>query len=95
LIVKKFMTPSETRWWFKRRRYGRGWALLKTWQGWLLSVTYLGLLALGWRLFAEEAHIALSAYVLVLTACGLGVCWWKGEPSLWRGTKPDEQASSK
>ncbi len=75
--------PHDTAW-FRRRKYGIGWALHKSWQGWLLTVTYLLLAAAGLRLFGESRK-AFSIYLVILAVGAAWLCWWKGERSLWRG----------
>ncbi|HLP08396.1 MAG TPA: hypothetical protein VK178_09530 [Opitutaceae bacterium] len=76
---------AQANYWFPRRRFGRGWALHRSWQGWLLIVATLALAALGRTLIASGE--LYSAYLLVLLAGVIGLCCWKGERSVWRGPR--------
>jgi len=83
------MPLSEDRAWFRRRKYGIGWALHKSWQGWLLMLAYLFLAAAGLEVFEEKKPQVLSIYLVIVTACALWLCWWKGERSICRGESSD------
>jgi hypothetical protein len=72
------MPISPDKAWFRRRRFGIGWALHKSWQGWLLVIAYLFIAAAGLAQF-EKRPVALSIYLVFVTACALLLCWWKGE----------------
>jgi hypothetical protein len=76
---------AETRYWFPAKRYGWGWGLPSSWQGWLVIVGYLALLALGCTLFPPASRTAaFVGYVAGLTALLIAICWLKGEPPRWR-----------
>jgi hypothetical protein len=76
---------AETRYWFPAKRYGWGWGLPSSWQGWLVIVGYLALLALGCMLFPPASRMAaFVGYVAGLTALLIAICWLKGEPPRWR-----------
>lgn len=71
--------------WFPAKRYGWGWGLPITWQGWVVLAAYVGLIAVGVLVFPpHEALTSYLAYVAVLSLAFVGVCWWKGEPPRWR-----------
>ena len=71
--------------WFPAKRYGWGWGLPATWQGWLVLAAFLGLVVAGTLLFPPDATPGLYfAYIAVLVALLVGVCWLKGEPPRWR-----------
>jgi len=78
------MPLSEDKAWFRSRKFGIGWALHKSWQGWLMLVAYLLLLGLGAGLLKERRAAGFFVYAAMLTAGALWICWWKGEPSRWR-----------
>jgi hypothetical protein len=61
------MQPQH-RYWFPAKRYGWGWGIPSTWQGWPP---------------AREPG-SYVVYVAVLCALLIGVCWLKGEPPRWR-----------
>lgn len=71
--------------WFPAKRFGWGWGLPNSWQGWLVLVLYLvalGLLALFLPPAENEPLFAIG--VAVSTAILLAVCWRKGAPPRWR-----------
>jgi hypothetical protein len=73
------------RYWFAAKRYGWGWGLPLTWQGWVVYMLWFvavfgGLAALGLR------QLPVPQLIFVVTMIGilLVVCYWKGEPPRWR-----------
>ena len=77
--------PIEKRYWFRAKRYGWGWGLPGTWQGWVVMLAYFVLLPLGAVFFPPERRLAgFLAYVFTLSALLLAVAWRKGEPPRWR-----------
>jgi hypothetical protein len=77
--------PAERVYWFRAKRYGWGWGLPATWQGWMVLVAFVALLVLGSILFPPRKQIGLYlAYVVVLGVLLIGTCWLKGEPLRWR-----------
>lgn len=77
--------PNPPRYWFPAKRYGWGWGLPSTWEGWLVLVAYLGLIVGAARLCPPEKSVAgFVAAVFGLTAGLVTICWWKGEPVRWR-----------
>jgi len=73
------------RYWFRAKRYGWGWGLPATWQGWIVLLSYLALV-LGGIPFVQvsKGSIVYLAYVAVLTAALVVICWLTGEPPRWR-----------
>ena len=77
--------PAERIYWFPAKRYGWGWGLPASWQGWLVIAGYVALLALGFALFPPASRTAaFVAYVVALTVLLVAICWLKGEPPRWR-----------
>ncbi|RQS07578.1 hypothetical protein DIE07_20990 [Burkholderia sp. Bp9002] len=71
--------------WFPAKRYGWGWGLPVTWQGWLALLLYLlGLVASVWLLQPNRAPYTFGACVVALSAALIAVCWVKGEKPGWR-----------
>jgi peptidoglycan/LPS O-acetylase OafA/YrhL len=82
---------TNRRYWFAAKRYGWGWSLPITWQGWLVFATFILLLAAGALLFPPGHNpTAFLAYTCVLCAVLAGVCYLKGEPLHWRWGKENE-----
>lgn len=79
-------STSSRKYWFPAKRYGWGWGVPATWQGWVVFIAYLVLLAGGSLILkGNPASTALYVgYVLVISALLTAICWWKGEPPRWR-----------
>lgn len=76
---------SEQKHWFPAKRYGWGWGLPVTWQGWAVLVAFFVLLAGGAIFLLPSHHPAMFvAYSAVLSTVLIAVCWVKGEPPRWR-----------
>jgi hypothetical protein len=76
---------TERRYWFPAKRYGWGWGIPNSWQGWLVLATFTGLLVLGNFFFPPGTKLGpYLVYVAALCVLLIGVCWLKGEPTRWR-----------
>lgn len=77
--------PFEKQFWFHAKRYGWGWGLPARWQGWVVLAAYFALLAGGIvSLLDQAAPLPFIAFVAVISAGLVFVCWLKGEPPKWR-----------
>ena len=77
--------PRRTRYWFRAKRYGWGWGLPATWQGWVVLVAFVALVVLAAIIFPPPKHLwSYLACVAVLCLFVAGICWLKGEPPRWR-----------
>jgi uncharacterized membrane protein YhaH (DUF805 family) len=77
--------PAKAPYWFRAKRYGWGWGLPTSWQGWLVTLCYVALIGLGFALFPPASQTAeFILYVVGLTVLLIAVCWVKGEPPRWR-----------
>ena len=77
--------PTESRYWFPAKRYGWGWSIPQTWQGWVVLAVFTALLIAGTIVLTPARQYALYlAYVVVLSTLLFVVCWLKGEPLRWR-----------
>jgi hypothetical protein len=75
---------TERKYWFPAKRYGWGWGIPSSWQGWVVLAAFAGLV-LGSFLFPPGAEFGrYLAYVAALCGLLVGVCWLKGEPPRWR-----------
>lgn len=73
------------RYWFRAKRYGWGWGLPLTWEGWVVLVVFLLLVSLGSVFVSPVRHPGLHiGYVAGLGVVLLIVCYAKGEPTKWR-----------
>jgi hypothetical protein len=76
---------TERKYWFPAKRYGWGWGIPSSWQGWLVLAGFAGLLVAGSFLVPPGTALGpYLSYVAVLCALLVGVCWLKGEPPRWR-----------
>jgi len=79
------MPSDDPRYWFPAKRYGWGWGAPTAWQGWAVLLGFFGLLAAGFLwLPPHRSMAAFAAYVFMLSAVLVAICWWKGEPPRWR-----------
>jgi len=80
------MHPSEPRkYWFPAKRYGWGWGLPSTWQGWVVLLGYLALVLGGIpALKVTKGTLVYLAYVVLLTVALVVICWLTGERPRWR-----------
>ncbi len=78
------MVTDDARYWFRAKRYGYGWGIPVTWQGWAVLGAYLVVilapLALGGAAGATGSLVAL----VIATPLLVWVGYRKGEPPAWR-----------
>jgi len=76
---------SRKRYWFYAKRYGYGWGLPATWEGWVVFIAYLGGVFGGIAVYPPDTAMAeYLVLVAVLTALLIIICYLKGEPARWR-----------
>jgi len=76
--------PNDKQYWFPAKRYGWGWGLPSSWQGWVVLCAFIALVALGFFVFPPDKQLGLYlAYVGALTVLLIAICWLKGEPPRW------------
>ena len=81
----------RARYWFPAKRYGWGWGLPLTWEGWAVMAVFVVLIvAAGLAFPPGRALAAYIASVVALAALFVAVCWLKGEPPRWRWGEDDE-----
>jgi hypothetical protein len=80
------------RYWFPAKRYGWGWGVPTTWEGWLVLAGYAALIGVGAFLIAPSRRPGVFLlYLVSLTVILIGICWAKGEPPRWRWGKRDQR----
>ena len=82
---------TEPTYWFRAKRFGWGWGLPLTWQGWLAFGLYLASAVLS-LVFLTPARCSREVFAAVLAGLTLllvAVCWVKGEPLRWRWGRDD------
>lgn len=81
----------STRYWFPAKRYGWGWGLPSTWEGWAVLAAFIALIVLDTLLFPPRKVLgAYIAGVVGLSVLLVAVCWLKGEPPRWRWGDDDQ-----
>lgn len=74
-----------SKYWFPAKRYGWGWGIPATWQGWLVLVVFVALVAGGAFVIRPREHLAVYLIYVGALSCALtAVCWFTGEPARWR-----------
>jgi hypothetical protein len=75
--------------WFPVKRYGWGWGLPVSWQGWVAFASYLALMYAGIEYFRPQRNIGgLLVYLALVTAALIAIVVAKGErPARWRWGK--------
>jgi len=77
--------PGQQTYWFPAKRYGWGWGLPISWQGWVVFAAFFCLLLAGAvMLLPRHGSLLFVAYSAILCAILLATCWLKGEPPRWR-----------
>ena len=67
--------------WFPAKKYGVGWGLPITWQGWSVLLVYFASILIG-ALFIKKSPfliISFAIYVFILSGILIYICWKKGE----------------
>ena len=79
---------DEPKYWFPAKRYGWGWSFPQRWQGWAVVAGYVAFIGAGAVVISPSRQPGLFlAYLVVLTAVLIAICWAKGEPPRWRWGK--------
>lgn len=82
--------PAQSKYWFPAKRYGWGWGVPATWQGWLALSLYLALIGAGAAVLLPSRRPGVFVgYVAFLSVLLIAVCWIKGEPPHWHWGKHD------
>jgi hypothetical protein len=79
------VAESKDRYWFPAKRYGWGWGVPVTWQGWVVLAGFFGLVLVGVILLPPHTQLGpFLAYFAALNVLLVGICLLKGEPPRWR-----------
>ncbi|MGH9644590.1 MAG: hypothetical protein ACRD3Q_19475 [Terriglobales bacterium] len=75
----------KPRYWFAAKRYGWGWALPLTWEGWVVYTVWLAVFLAVVSFLRFRAHRPEHVAIIIgMVAMLLGISYWKGEPPRWR-----------
>lgn len=73
------------RYWFGAKKYGWGWGLPLTWEGWVFLLAWVAItLPVTFWLANQQHLIAASLFFMIMIGVLLIICWTKGEPPRWR-----------
>ena len=79
---------QQPTYWFPAKRYGWGWGIPSSWQGWVVLAVYGCLLVAGSVVLPPDRELGLYlAFVALLSALLIAICWIKGETPRWRWGK--------
>lgn len=82
------MNSEKPRYWFPAKTYGWGWGIPCSWQGWVVLLVYLALVAMTCFLIDPAKHLKTwIAAIWGLSILLVLICWWKGERPAWRWGK--------
>jgi hypothetical protein len=76
---------TENRYWFRAKRYGWGWGLPCSWQGWAFFIPWFGVLIVAATSLMPGRPVAFTAVLTLMTFLLVMVCYLKGEPLPGRG----------
>ncbi|MGA2230480.1 MAG: hypothetical protein ABSH22_06240 [Tepidisphaeraceae bacterium] len=82
------MNTPRPPYWFHAKRYGWGWGLPASWQGWIVLITWIGIVSVGSPLLASRSMPLFFVFIALMCAVILAICFAKGEPPKWRWGKP-------
>ena len=72
----------KKKYWFQAKRYGWGWGLPLTWQGWIVFIIYISLIIIS-SIFLPKQKLYILL-ISIFTIIFIIICWIKGEPPYWR-----------
>ncbi len=76
--------PENPRYWFPAKRYGWGWGIPVTWQGWIVLVAFIIAMLIAGMTLAAGHLILYLVTVAILVGVLIAICYAKGEPPRWR-----------
>lgn len=84
------MNDDGRTYWFRAKRYGWGWGLPLTWQGWAVFGGCLAVFIRATPYFIPRRPVAYLVFTLLMGLLLVTICYIKGEPPRWRGGDRDE-----
>jgi hypothetical protein len=84
------MTDQDQTYWFRAKRYGWGWGLPLTWQGWTVFVVWLATFIVATLYLLPRRRLEHLILTLAMILVLVGICYKKGEPPRWRWGDRDE-----
>jgi uncharacterized membrane protein YhaH (DUF805 family) len=75
---------KENRYWFPAKRYGWGWGLPISWQGWAVLSLWLAAILIATPLLRRTHPVAHWIFLGAMVVFLILICYMKGEPPAWR-----------
>ena len=76
---------NKALYWFPAKRYGWGWGLPVTWQGWVVFIVWSAVfLSIFPLVILRHQLIEHALFLVLMIAVLIVICYWKGEPPRWR-----------
>ncbi len=85
---RSYIADNPQGYWFKRKWYGWGWTPV-TWQGWLITIIYIGAIILSALTLDKNSPTKEVAFtfilpILLLTTSFIFIAYKKGEKPRWQ-----------
>jgi hypothetical protein len=84
------MANGDPKYWFRAKRYGWGWGLPLTWQGWATFAAWFAVLVAATVYFLPSRPAAYMVFTLLMGLLLVAICYKKGEPPHWRSGDRDQ-----
>jgi hypothetical protein len=75
---------NAKRYWFPAKRYGWGWGLPSTWEGWVVLVAFVISLAASARRLLPQDPTKFGVVAAITSCVLIVICYVTGEPPSWR-----------
>ena len=91
-----YVKDNPKEYWFKRKLFGWGWTPV-TWQGWLATALFVGLIVWNATRIDGVSHSANDTLInfipqtILLVVILIAICYKTGEPPKWQWGIPDEE----
>ena len=80
-----YRVSNDKKYWFPAKRYGWGWGIPSSWQGWVVLCAFVVLVTLGSVVVPPDKQLGwYLGFVGLCSTLLIAVCWLKGEPPRWR-----------
>jgi len=81
------MNFDQPKYWFPAKRYGWGWGVPATWQGWCILALYVVAVTIVGVVVTPRSILISCGIVALLSIFLVTICYAKGEPPRWRWGK--------
>ena len=75
---------DSPRYWFPAKRYGWGWGIPATWQGWVVLIGFIVAATAVAIVIAPRSLVWFYVAMAALAGVFIAICYAKGEPPRWR-----------